>query len=70
MSIDTAHPRETLERPSMPIESRTEDDWAFYYHRRLSNWFHACHKRHATPGEWDHYITRQFSLQITVDETP
>lgn len=70
MNIDTAHPRLAPIRPSMPIEGRSLDSWAYYYDRTLSQWFYDCRQRYATSSEWDDYISEQFSHQSNIDLEP
>lgn len=56
-------------RPNMPIDGRTLEQWAYYYHDSLFEWFYDCHKYRPGAAEWEQFICRQFDYQITRDTT-
>lgn len=67
MTLNTSHPRETVERPDLPIEGRTFDTWCNHWRVELSRYFYDLTDRYLDSVEWEARAKAFFTVQQVRD---
>lgn len=62
--------RETPERPDMPVDGLSIEDWAMRWGEKLGDYFVAKENRSPDVVEWTDFLEKQYQFQTLKDETP